>query len=149
MVDDGDFNVVHRDVARIALPVLAGGAKEVEVLSSVSPDGSLDEEPVIAASVFDLAFAAEHTALEIAVVDALSLACLACVLEQGLHAVKEFPVDQGWVASACRAGLAHQTGRPKRFNGRLEHLRGSALSFRNLTHYVARSPLEAGGFRPA
>ncbi len=34
-------------------------------------------------------------------------------------------------------------------NGRLEHLRGSALGFRNLTHYTARSLLEAGGFRPA
>ncbi|GFZ82891.1 hypothetical protein GCM10011359_09530 [Nesterenkonia alkaliphila] len=33
-------------------------------------------------------------------------------------------------------------------NGRLEHLRGSALGFRNLTNYVARSLLEAGGFRP-
>ncbi|MEY9260550.1 transposase, partial [Brevibacterium epidermidis] len=33
-------------------------------------------------------------------------------------------------------------------NGRLEHLRGSALGFRNLTHYIARSLLEAGGFRP-
>jgi hypothetical protein len=32
-------------------------------------------------------------------------------------------------------------------NGRLEHLRGSALGFRNLTHYIARSLLEAGGFR--
>lgn len=33
-------------------------------------------------------------------------------------------------------------------NGRLEHLRGSALGFRNLTYYIARSLLEAGGFRP-
>ncbi len=33
-------------------------------------------------------------------------------------------------------------------NGRLEHLRGSALGFRNLTNYVARSLLECGGFRP-
>ncbi|MFT4299089.1 MAG: transposase, partial [Aeromicrobium sp.] len=33
-------------------------------------------------------------------------------------------------------------------NGRLEHLRGSALGFRNLTNYVARSLLETGGFRP-
>ncbi|RAN69568.1 ISL3 family transposase [Bacillus sp. SRB_336] len=33
-------------------------------------------------------------------------------------------------------------------NGRLEHLRGSALGFRNLTNYVARSLLESGGFRP-
>jgi len=33
-------------------------------------------------------------------------------------------------------------------NGRLEHLRGADLGFRNLTHYIARSLLEAGGFRP-
>ena len=33
-------------------------------------------------------------------------------------------------------------------NGRLEHLRGSALGFRNLTNYIARSLLESGGFRP-
>ena len=39
-------------------------------------------------------------------------------------------------------------GRTEAINGRLEHLRGSALGFRNLTNYVARSLLEAGGFRP-
>jgi transposase len=33
-------------------------------------------------------------------------------------------------------------------NGRLEHLRGSALGFRNLTNYIAWSLLETGGFRP-
>ncbi len=33
-------------------------------------------------------------------------------------------------------------------NGRLEHLRGSALGFRNLTNDIARSLLETGGFRP-
>ncbi|MDF9877739.1 transposase [Cellulosimicrobium cellulans] len=33
-------------------------------------------------------------------------------------------------------------------NGRLEHLRGSALGFRDLTRHIARSPLETGGFRP-
>jgi transposase len=33
-------------------------------------------------------------------------------------------------------------------NGRLEHLRGSALGLRNLTNYVARSLLEIGGFKP-
>jgi transposase len=33
-------------------------------------------------------------------------------------------------------------------NGRLEHLRGTALGFRNLTNYIARSLLETGGFRP-
>jgi hypothetical protein len=33
-------------------------------------------------------------------------------------------------------------------NGRLEHLRGSALGFRNMTNYIPRSLLETGGFRP-
>jgi len=33
-------------------------------------------------------------------------------------------------------------------NGRLEHLRGLALGFRNPTNYIARALLEAGGFRP-
>ncbi|NNG37657.1 ISL3 family transposase [Nakamurella aerolata] len=39
-------------------------------------------------------------------------------------------------------------GPTEAINGRLEHLRGSALGFRNLIHYIARSLLEAGGFRP-
>ena len=39
-------------------------------------------------------------------------------------------------------------GPTKAINGRLEHLRGSALGFQNLTHYIARSLLETGGFRP-
>ena len=44
---------------------------------------------------------------------------------------------------------ARHVERPHRgINGRLEHLRGSALGFRNLTNYIARSLLEAGGFRP-
>lgn len=38
-------------------------------------------------------------------------------------------------------------GPTEAINGRLEHLRGSALGFRNLTNYIARSLLEAGGFR--
>lgn len=33
-------------------------------------------------------------------------------------------------------------------NARLEHLRGLALGFRNLTNYIARALLETGGFRP-
>ena len=33
-------------------------------------------------------------------------------------------------------------------NGRLEHLRGSALGIRNLTNYIARCLLEAGGSEP-
>ena len=39
-------------------------------------------------------------------------------------------------------------GPTEAINGRLEHLRGSALGFRNPTNYIARSLLEAGGFRP-
>lgn len=39
-------------------------------------------------------------------------------------------------------------GPTEALNGQLEHLRGSALGFRNLTHYIARSLLETGGFRP-
>ena len=39
-------------------------------------------------------------------------------------------------------------GPTEAINGRLEHLRGSALGYRNLTNYIARCLLEAGGFRP-
>lgn len=39
-------------------------------------------------------------------------------------------------------------GPTEAINGRLEHLRGSALGFRNVTNYIARSLLETGGFRP-
>ena len=39
-------------------------------------------------------------------------------------------------------------GPTEAINGRLEHLRGSALGFRNLTNYIARSLLGTGGFRP-
>ena len=39
-------------------------------------------------------------------------------------------------------------GPTEAINGRLEHLRGSALGFRNLTNYIARSLLQTGGFRP-
>jgi transposase len=39
-------------------------------------------------------------------------------------------------------------GPTEAINGRLEHLRGTALGFRNLTNYIARSLLDTGGFRP-
>ena len=39
-------------------------------------------------------------------------------------------------------------GPTEAINGCLEHLRGSALGFRNLTNYIARYLLETGGFRP-
>ena len=38
-------------------------------------------------------------------------------------------------------------GPTEAINGRLEHLRGSALGFRNLTNYIARSLLETGSSR--
>jgi transposase len=39
-------------------------------------------------------------------------------------------------------------GPTEAINSRLEHLRGAAVGFRNLTNYIARSLLETGGFRP-
>jgi len=38
-------------------------------------------------------------------------------------------------------------GPTEAINGRIEHLRGSALGFRNLANYIARCLLECGGFR--
>ena len=39
-------------------------------------------------------------------------------------------------------------GPTEAINGRLEHLRGTALGFRNLQNYITRSLLDTGGFRP-
>lgn len=39
-------------------------------------------------------------------------------------------------------------GPTEAINGRLEHLRGTALGSRNLTNYITRCLPEAGGFRP-
>jgi transposase len=39
-------------------------------------------------------------------------------------------------------------GPAEAINGRLEHLRGIALGFRNLTNYTTRALLETGGFKP-
>lgn len=39
------------------------------------------------------------------------------------------------------------SGPAEAINGRLEHLRGSALGFRNLTNYIARCLLESRGFK--
>lgn len=40
-------------------------------------------------------------------------------------------------------------GPTEAINGRLEHLRGTALGFRTLGHYITRSLLDTGGFRTA
>jgi len=47
---------------------------------------------------------------------------------------------------ACFDQPVTSSGPTEAINGRLEHLRGSALGFRNLTTYIARSLLETGGF---
>src|SRR5699024_12482475 len=49
---------------------------------------------------------------------------------------------------ACFTRPGTSNGPTEAINGRLEHLRGSALGFRNITHYIARCLLESGGFRP-
>jgi hypothetical protein len=49
----------------------------------------------------------------------------------------------GVALEVLRVAPTHELGR-----GLFEHLRGTALGFRNLTNYIARCLLEAGGFRP-
>lgn len=39
-------------------------------------------------------------------------------------------------------------GTTEAINGRLQHLRGTALGFRNLTNCITMSLLDTGGFRP-
>jgi len=39
-------------------------------------------------------------------------------------------------------------GHTKGAKGSFEHLRGSALGFGNLTHYITPALLETGGFKP-
>jgi len=60
------------------------------------------------------------------------------------HTLKKRAADV--LAYFDRPGTSN--GPTEAINGRLEHLRGSALGFRNLTNYIARSLLETGGFRP-
>ena len=78
------------------------------------------------------------------------------IILAGTHGYKYSPVaptdttpglqrQYRWSPEAISSGL--QTSKYS-INGRLEHLRGSALGFRNLTHYIARCLLESGGFRP-
>jgi len=53
-------------------------------------------------------------------------------------------------AADILAFFAHpgtSNGPTEAINGRLEHLRGTALGFRNLTNYIARALREIGGFR--
>ena len=81
-----------------------------------------------------------------AVIDAVSSGVPAALVEIRRlgRTLKQRAVDI--LAFFDRPGTSN--GPTEAINGRLEHLRGSALGFRNLTHYIARSLLEAGGFRP-
>jgi len=61
----------------------------------------------------------------------------------------------GYTLDRCRVDILAYFDHPRSsngpaeaINGRLEHLRGSALGFRNFTNYVARSLLESGRIRP-
>jgi transposase len=81
-----------------------------------------------------------------AVIDSLSAGVPKLLVELARlgRTLKRRPVDV--LAYFDRPGTSN--GPTEAINGRLEHLRGSALGFRNLTNYIARSLLETGGFRP-
>lgn len=72
--------------------------------------------------------------------------------------------DQGWVPTGLtelatlwrkRAPIlayfdtGASNGPVEAISGRLEHLRGIALGFRNLDHYILRSLIQSGGLRGA
>ncbi len=81
-----------------------------------------------------------------ALIEALSAGVPATLSEVGRlgRTLKKRALDV--LAYFDRPGTSN--GPTEAINGRLEHLRGSALGFRNLTNYMARSLLETGGFRP-
>ena len=120
----------------------------------------------------DLFASEEHVALEVTwsayqnIIDAyrdpnkirgkaLMQAEIACLSDAGVPSSLTEIVTLGRTLK-LRAGdiLAYfdhphtSNGPTEAINGRLEHLRGSALGFRNLTHYITRCLLETGGFRP-
>jgi transposase len=80
---------------------------------------------------------------------------LICSVSQGVPRVLSEVITLGRTLKKRAADVLAYFDRPgtsngptEAINGRLEHLRGSALGFRNLTNYIARSLLETGGFRP-
>ena len=79
------------------------------------------------------------------------MASLKSGVPNGLTEVKRLGRTLNRRASDILAYFQHprtSNGPTEAINGRLEHLRGSALGFRNLTNYIARSLLETGGFKP-
>lgn len=80
-----------------------------------------------------------------AVIDAVASGVPAALVEirRPGRTLKQRAIDV--LAFFDRPGTSN--GPTEAINGRLEHLRGSALGFRNLTNYIARSLLETSGFR--
>ncbi len=76
-------------------------------------------------------------------------------LSRGVRAALTELITLGRTLKKCAADVLAYFARPRTgngpteaINGRLEHLRGSALGFRNLANYIARSLLETGGSGP-
>ena len=76
-------------------------------------------------------------------------------LSHGVTAALSVLITPGRTLKQRGDDVLAYSGRPGTSNGpteainrRLEHLRGPAPGFRNLTSYTARSLLESGGFRP-
>ena len=74
---------------------------------------------------------------------------LACCLHVTTETANLARTLKAWFDKICNFHIARVSNGPtEAINGRLEHLRGIALGFRNLVNYRLRSLLEAGGFRP-
>jgi len=85
-----------------------------------------------------------------------ALSALIDSLRRGVPAALAELVTLGRTLSRRAADVLAYFDRPgtsngptEAINGRLEHLRGTALGFRNLSHYTTRALLDCGGFRPA
>ena len=89
---------------------------------------------------------AQGKALMQAIIDAIGSGVPTALTEVVVlgHTLKKRVTDV--LAYFDRPGTSN--GPTEALYGRLEHLRGSALGFRNLTNYIARSLFETGGFRP-
>ncbi|MDN6461415.1 MAG: transposase, partial [Corynebacterium flavescens] len=126
--------------------------RQQERIVSLFADANLTEVEVTWAIYQDIVAAyraedrSEGKRLLQAVIDVLSAGLPAGLIELRRlgRTLKRRAADV--LAFFTRPGTSN--GPTESINGRLEHLRGSALGFRNLTHYIARCLLESGGFRP-
>ncbi|WP_346036004.1 transposase, partial [Brevibacterium picturae] len=126
--------------------------RQQERIASLFADANLTEVEVTWAIYQDIVAAyraedrSEGKRLLQAVIDVLSAGLPAGLIELRRlgRTLKRRASDV--LAFFTRPGTSN--GPTESINGRLEHLRGSALGFRNLTHYIARCLLESGGFRP-